>query len=74
MSGFEVDGGLIIQRAVEAFRVIESFDIIEDGQVSGLMGWEVMVMERFGFERAPERFHGGVVIAVACGTHAGKSF
>ena len=29
-------------------------------------------MQPFGFESAPERFHGGVIIAMALGTHAGK--
>jgi len=71
---FKVHRGVITQSAVEAFRVIESFDVIEDGQASGMMGWELVLMERFGFERAPEGFHGGVVIAVAGGTHTGKSF
>jgi len=59
---------------VEAFRVIESFDVIEDGQASGMPSLELMLMERFSFERAPEGFHGGVVVAVAGGTHTGKSF
>ena len=68
---FEVHRGLITQSAVEPFRVIEGFDVIEDGQAGCLVGGEVFVMEPFSFERAPEGFHGGVVIAIAGGTHAG---
>jgi len=68
---FEVHRGLITQSAVEPFWVIERFDIIEDGGVSLLVSLEVFLVQPFGFEGAPERFHGGVVVAVAGGAHAG---
>jgi len=71
---FKVHRGVITQSAVEAVRVIEGLDVIEDGQAGGVMSLELMLMERFSFERAPEGFHGGVVVAIACGTHTGKSF
>ena len=66
--------GAITQSAVEPFWVIECFDVIEDGRVGLTMGGEVRAMEPFGFECAPEGLHGGIVIAVAGGAHAGKSF
>ena len=54
VSAFEGHRGLIIQSAVEPFWIIEGFDVIEDGQTGGMPGRELMLMERFGFERAPE--------------------
>ena len=71
---FVIHRGEITQSAVESFWVIEGFDVIEDGQLSLLVSLEVLVMEPFGFEGAPERFHGGVVVTVASAAHAGKSF
>jgi hypothetical protein len=70
-NSFEVHRGVITQSAVEPFWVIESFDVIEDGGAGLLVGMEVLVMEAFGFEGAPERFHGGIVVAVAGSAHAG---
>ena len=72
-SSFKVHRGQVTQSAVEPFWVIERFDIVEDGQFSFGMGSEVAMVEPLGFERAPERFHSGVVVAVAGGAHAGKS-
>ncbi len=68
---FEVHRGVITQSAVEPFWVIEGFDVIEDGQARVMMSVKVLEMEAFGFERAPERFHGGVVVTVSRRTHAG---
>jgi len=65
VDAFEVHRGMIAEGAVESFWVIEGFDVIEEGEAGQLMSGEVFVMEPFGFERAPERFHGGVVVAVA---------
>lgn len=70
MNGFKVHRGEITQGAVEPFRVIERFDVIKDGQGGLVMSLEVLLVERFGFESAPERFHGGVVVAVGAATHA----
>src|SRR5580692_3606892 len=69
-SAFEVHRGLITQSAVEPFWVIEGFDVIEDGRAGRLMGREVVVVQPFGFESAPERFHGGIVVAVSRSAHA----
>jgi len=74
LRAFKVHRGLIIQSAVEPFWIIKGFDVVEDGQMSGTTGREVELVERFGFESAPEGFHGGIVVAVAGRTHTGKSF
>src|SRR2546423_12357478 len=74
VNAFKVHGGVVTQSAVEAFRIIESLNVIEEGQAGSLMSLELMLMERFSFESAPEGFHGGVVVAVAGGAHTGKSF
>ena len=66
--------GAITQGAVEPLWVIERFDVIEDGQLGLVLGSKVVAMEPFGFEGATERFHGGVVVAVAFAAHAGKGF
>jgi len=67
---FEVDRRPIGQSAVESFWVVEGFDIIEDSGASLVMSLEVVVMEPFGFESAPERFDSGVVVAAAWAAHA----
>jgi len=56
---------------VEPLTIIKDFDIVEDGQSGLSQVLEAMVMDEFGFESAPERFHGGVIVAMAGGTHAG---
>lgn len=70
-NAFEVHRGMITQSAVESFWVIEGFDIIKEGQIGLVMVLESLVMDPFCFKRAPEGFHGGVVVAVAGGAHAG---
>ena len=42
---FEVHRGLIIQSAVEPFWIIEGFDEVEDGQVSGMTSRELISVE-----------------------------
>jgi len=71
---FEVQRGMVVQGTMESPRVVEGFDIIEDGQASLVMGSKGVVVEGFGFERTPEGFHSGIIIAVAGGAHTGKSF
>ena len=58
---------------MEPFWVIEGFDVIEDGEFGFSVGIEAAMMKPFGFESTPERFHRGVVVAVAGGAHTGKS-
>lgn len=55
---------------MEPFSVIEPFDIFKDFP-SGLgLGLEAFNPD-LAFEDAPERFHGGVVVAIAGSAHAG---
>ena len=68
---FKVHRRLVAQSAVEPFWVIERFDIIKDGRVGLLAGLECVPVQPFGFECAPERLHGGVVITMTLNTHAG---
>ena len=58
---------------MDPFWVIEGFDVIEDGELGFSVSFEAAMVEPFGFEGAPERFHGGIVVAVAGRAHAGKS-
>ena len=51
---FEVHRRLIAQGAVEPFWVVECFDIIKDSGASLVMGLEVLMMQPFSFESAPE--------------------
>ena len=63
--------GVITQSAVEPFWVIEGFDVIKYGQLGLVMVKQLAVVEAFGLERAPEGLHGGVVITMSLGAHAG---
>ena len=65
-----MDRRAIAQSAVEAFWVVEGFDVVEDRGACLVVSVEGMVMEPLGFESAPEGFHGGIVIAVAAAAHA----
>ena len=56
---------------MEPFRVIEGFDVIEDSGVGLLPGLERVPVQPFSLEGAPERLHGGIVIAMALGAHTG---
>ena len=59
------------QSTVQALPVIKDFDVLKDGgtsflQVSKLLG---ATIDQLQFERAPESFHDGVVIAIGLATH-----
>jgi hypothetical protein len=56
---------------VEPDSVVASFDGLKDGLASLFFILEVAVEEQFVFESAPERFHGGVIVAIAFAAHAG---
>ena len=51
---FKVHRRLIAQSAVEAFWVIEGFNIIKDSQAGLVVGSEVFCVKPFCFESAPE--------------------
>ncbi len=52
--GFEVNGRPVVQGAVNAFTIIEGFDVIEDGQAGLVAGLELGAVEEFDFQGAPE--------------------
>ena len=63
---------MVIESAVEALTVIKDFDIFEDGQSGVGQVNKAVVMDELAFKSAPERFHGGVIIAMTGGAHAGE--
>lgn len=56
---------------MEALGVIKVFDVFVDGGAGVGQISEGAAVDQFGFEGAPEGFHGGVVVAVAAAAHAG---
>ena len=56
---------------MEPDSVVASFDGLKDGLARLLFILEVAIEEEFVFESAPERFHGGVIVAIALAAHAG---
>ena len=48
---------------------LEGFDKVEDGLAGFAAGFEAAPIDQFLFERAPEGFHGGVVITAGFATH-----
>jgi len=66
---FKVNRAAVIERAVESAAVIEGFDKIEDGLASLGASLEVVAIDQFLFEGAPERFHGGIVIGAGFAAH-----
>src|SRR5271170_6353088 len=47
-------------------------DVVVDGGVGVGQIREGLLVDEFGFEGAPEGFHGGIVVAVAACAHAGS--
>ncbi len=56
---------------MEPDAVVISFNGFKDGLASLLFILKVLIEEEFIFEGAPERFDGGVIIAIAFAAHAG---
>src|SRR5207248_11739975 len=69
---FEVNRAQIIEGAMEAAAVVKGFDEVEDGLASFAASFEATPIDQFVFEGAPERFHGGVVIAAGFAAHGGQ--
>ena len=59
---------------MESFWVVKVVDVIVDGMPGLREVGEGTVLDEFGFERAPERFHDGIIVAVAPAAHAGDDF
>ena len=68
---FEGHRGFEAQSAVEPHRVVEGLDVVKNhGPSLSTGGWDAGA-KAFGLQRGPERFHGGVVVAVGRAAHAG---
>lgn len=68
---FEVHRGFVTERAVESLSVIVNFDGLKD-ELSGVFAiFKDEIGEEFIFESAPERFDGGIIIAIGLAAHAG---
>src|SRR5206468_7937686 len=65
-------GRLVIQRAVQPSAIVECLDVIEEGPVDLCRSEPRLAVNELGFKRAEERFHAGVVVAVARRAHAGE--
>ena len=70
--GLVVGGAFEAEGLVELGSVIEALGVIEDGGDRFAAGDSGATIDQFLFERAPERFHGGVVGAIALATHGGR--
>jgi hypothetical protein len=67
---FKDHRGKISERTVAPRRIVECLDIIEDDKFSvTACGWDRVVKLSFSFDRAPKRFHRGVVTAVTGAAH-----
>jgi hypothetical protein len=56
---------MVVKRTVQAPAIVKHFNEIEDGLARFVSGYEVAAVNEFLFEGAPERFHGGVVVAIS---------
>src|SRR5438045_3699355 len=67
---FEVHRGLVLQRAVEPVAVVNRFDVFKNHPPDLLLGPGGTVWQRLTLERAPKRFHRGIIVTVGSATHA----
>lgn len=58
---------------MEPHAVVIGFDVLEDHLAGLPVRGRRLARQALGFERAPERLHRGVVVAVAASAHAGPS-
>ena len=69
---FKVNRAEVFEGAMETAPVIEGFDEVVDGLARFAASFEGAPIDQFLFERAPEGFHGGVIIAAGFATHGGE--
>src|SRR5437867_12027692 len=65
-------GRLVIQRAVQPSAIVECLDVIEEGPIDLCRSEPLLAVNELGFQCAEERFHGGIVVAIARSAHAGE--
>ena len=56
---------------MDAESIVKTLDVIEDLSTSQGVSGPVAAVDQFEFERAPEAFHGGVVVAIGLAAHRG---
>jgi hypothetical protein len=56
---------------VEPAAVVVNLDGLKDGLASLVFVLKMAVKQEFVFESAPERFHGGIVVAISFAAHTG---
>ena len=71
--GLVVERALITEGGVHPTAIIKGFDILEDSGRCLSAGGEAATMDEFVFEGAPERLHGGIVIAIGFTAHGGDA-
>ena len=52
--------------------IIKDFNVFENRSTGLLLVAKGHLMDEFAFKRAPERFHGCVIVAVSFSAHAGR--
>ena len=55
---------------MKADRIVEGFDIVKESELGLRASGEDAAVCALDFKRAPEAFHGGVVIAIGLAAHA----
>ena len=70
-NSFERNGRLKVQGRVYSLPVVKDFDVFEDALLGFLVRFIVLHVDEFNLQRFEKRFHGGIVIAITFGTHAG---
>ena len=61
----------VVDPGMPAFPVVEDFDVFEQRRFGFSPGAELCSMNKLGLERAEERLHGRIIIAVALAAHGG---
>ena len=60
---------MVVKTGVQPGAVVEGFDVIENGSTSLSVTAEVVVIDEFVFESAPEGLDVGIIVAIAFATH-----
>jgi hypothetical protein len=64
---FKLNWTEIPERSATTLTMVERFHILEDGRSCENRGWNMSPREAFSRDRAPERFHCSVLVAIAYG-------
>ena len=68
-----VELAFVAKSRVEASSVVEALDVIEDCGGGVATKGRSYAVDQLVFERAPERFHSGVIVAVTPAAHGGDA-